>query len=317
MTDNRARGLRIVFAGTPEFAAVALDALISGGNVPIAVLTQPDRPAGRGRRLRPSPVKALAGRHGIEVLQPRSLKKADIQASLRAFAPDLLVVVAYGLILPRAVLDIPRFGCINIHASLLPRWRGAAPIQRAILAGDRETGITIMQMDEGLDTGAMLERRVCGIREDDTAGSLHDRLARLGADALEAVLARIGDAALRGEPQDDGLATYADKLDKAEAELDWCEPAEVLARKVRAFDPWPVAFTTLGSYGRVRVWRALALPEGDAAPPGTILRATRDGIDIATADGVLRLLEIQLAGGRRIAVGDFLNAHPLAATGVR
>ncbi len=317
MTDSRASGLRIVFAGTPEFAAVALEALIKGGDVPVAVLTQPDRPAGRGRRLRPSPVKALAERHGIEVLQPSSLKKPDIQASLRALAPDLLVVVAYGLILPRAVLDIPRHGCLNIHASLLPRWRGAAPIQRAILAGDRETGITIMQMDEGLDTGAMLERRACEIRDDDTAGSLHDRLARLGADALDAVLARIGGGALRAEPQDDRLATYAGKLDKAEAALDWHESAEMLARKVRAFDPWPVATTTLGDYGRVRVWRARALPESSAAPSGTILRATRDGIDIATAEGVLRLLEIQLAGGRRVAVGDFLNAHPLAATGTR
>lgn len=313
-----ARSLRVVFAGTPEFAAVALKALIDDGRDIVAVLTQPDRPAGRGRRLRPSPVKQLAERHGHRVLQPRSLRRPEIQATLGELAPDLIVVVAYGLLLPRAVLAIPRHGCLNIHASLLPRWRGAAPIQRAILAGDSESGVTIMQMDEGLDTGKMLERRVCAIRPDDTAGTLHDRLAALGADALRATLGHIVAGDLHPEPQDERLATYAGKIDKAEAELDWRAPAVALERKVRAFDPWPVAFTTLGDYGRIRVWRAAALPGGagskPAPLPGAILGAGRDGIDIATGDGILRLLEIQMAGGRRIPVGDFLNAHPLAAS---
>lgn len=308
--------MQIVFAGTPEFAAVALQSLLVQGPDQdcqvSAVLTQPDRPAGRGRKLRPGPVKQLAERHGITVLQPGSLRKPEARAPLQALAPDLMIVVAYGLILPREVLAIPRHGCLNIHASLLPRWRGAAPIQRAILAGDAETGVTIMQMDAGLDTGPMLVRRHCPITSDDSAGTLHDRLAVLGAEALHETLAQVRSGTLHPEPQDDQLATYADKIDKAEAALDWQASAVALERRVRAFNPWPVAFTSLGDYGRIRVWRAQALAEKTAKLPGQVVRAGGDAIEVATGNGILRLLEIQLPGGRALAVRDFLNAHPVA-----
>jgi methionyl-tRNA formyltransferase len=301
----------VVFAGTPEFAVPCLDACRAVAGIElIAVYTQPDRPAGRGRQLAAGAVKHAALSAGLAVEQPESLKTAAVQQHLRELAPDLLVVVAYGLILPRTVLAIPRLGCWNVHASLLPRWRGAAPIQRALLAGDAETGVCLMRMEPGLDTGPVLLTRRTPIAADDTGGRLHDRLAALGAIVLGEGLARIARGeVLAARPQLEIGVTYAHKLDKAEAMLDFAEPAAALARKVRAFDPWPVAEAVLAGE-RLRVWAALALPGRADAVPGTLLGASRDGLDLATGSGILRITRIQRAGGRPLPVADFLNARP-------
>ena len=301
--------LRIVFAGTPEFSVPCLAACRASGAEVVAVYTQPDRPAGRGRKLTPSPVKQAALDAGIPVEQPESLKDADARERLATYAPDLMVVVAYGLILPRKVLAIPRLGCWNVHASLLPRWRGAAPIQRAILAGDAESGVDLMQMEAGLDTGPVLLERRTPITADDTGGSLHDRLSVLGADVLAEGLRRVmAGETLTATPQPDAGVTYAHKLDKAEALLDFTRPAIALERQVRAFDPWPVAEGEIAGE-RVRVWAARAIGNVPGAAPGTVLAASRDGIDIACGNGALRVTAIQRAGGKRISAADYLNAR--------
>jgi methionyl-tRNA formyltransferase len=303
-------GLRLVFAGTPDFSVPCLEACRASGAEVVAVYTQPDRPAGRGRKLTPSPVKQAALAAGIAVEQPESLKPADVQQALAAYRPDLLVVVAYGLILPRKVLAIPRLGCWNVHASLLPRWRGAAPIQRAILAGDRESGVDLMQMEAGLDTGPVLLERRTPISRDDTGGSLHDRLAILGAEVLADGLRRtLAGEVLVATPQPEDGVTYAHKLDKAEAKLDFSRPALELERQVRAFDPWPVAEGEIVGEP-LRIWAAHAIELDHPAAPGRVLAAGRDGIDLACGTGALRVTAVQRAGGKRIGAVDYLNARP-------
>lgn len=308
-TSSAVDAPRIVYAGTPDFAVPALRRLIESNANVVAVYTQPDRPAGRGRALMAGPVKALAAKHDIPVLQPASLRDEGAQAELAAWRPDLMIVAAYGLILPQSVLDIPTLGCWNIHASLLPRWRGAAPIQRAIEAGDRRTGVCIMRMEAGLDTGPVYHRLETAIGPDDTGGSVHDRLAVLGSDALLECLAQLRRGELaEPEPQDESAAIYAPKLSKAEAELDFAEPAIMLERRIRAFDPWPVSWCVL-SGRRLRIYRAKADPRGHDAYPGSILDSSREGIEIATGEGRLRLLELQREGSRRMSVADYINAN--------
>ena len=300
--------MRLVFAGTPDFAVPSLRAAAAQGEVG-AVYTQPDRPAGRGRGIAASPVKREALARGIPVLQPESLKTEASRAALHALRPDLMVVVAYGLLLPQKILDIPVHGCWNVHASLLPRWRGAAPIQRAIEAGDTATGVCLMRMEKGLDTGPVLLSMATPIGARETGGQLHDRLAELGAQVLADGLGllRAGMVPV-ARPQPDEGATYANKLDKAEARLDWTQPAAVLANKVRAFDPWPVAEADVAGE-RLRIHGAVALPLAHRAVPGTVLFAGRDGIDIACGDGALRIRVLQRAGGRAITAADYLNAR--------
>jgi len=298
--------VRLIFAGTPPFAAAALDALADAGHAVALVLTQPDRPAGRGMKLTPSAVKTAALARGLPVAQPASLKTPEAQAELAAVDADVMVVAAYGLILPQAVLDIPRRGCLNIHASLLPRWRGAAPIQRAILAGDTETGITIMQMDAGLDTGAMLLKSVVPILDTDTGGSLHDKLAVAGARAIVEALARLD--TLTPVAQDDAQATYAAKLDKEEARLDWSRPAAELARAVRAFNPVPGAWTLVDG-APLKIWAAAPVP-GQGAP-GEVLDAG-ERLVVACGEGALALAELQPAGSKRMTAAAFLAGRRLA-----
>ena len=307
--------LRIVFAGTPEFAVPPLEALHAAGHEIVAVYTRPDRPAGRGQSLTASPVKRRALELGLPVEQPATLKVADAVARLRERAPDLMVVVAYGLILPQAVLDVPRLGCWNIHASLLPRWRGAAPIQRAILAGDDITGITIMQMDAGLDTGPMLLVREVPIRPGESGGELHDRLSRVGAEAIVAAVSEWQAGRITPRPQPAEGASYAAKLRKEEARIDWSQAAAVIARQVRAFNPWPVAETTWDGR-QLRIWRAEPAPGAASAGavPGTVLESAAGRIVVATGDGALSLLQVQVAGRRALSAAEFLNAQSLTGT---
>jgi methionyl-tRNA formyltransferase len=305
--------LDILFAGTPEFSVLPLRALLDAGHSVIGVYTQPDRPAGRGRKLTPSPVKQLAVECGLPVYQPLNFKDEEDLMTLESLGADLMVVVAYGLILPRRVLAAPRLGCVNIHASLLPRWRGAAPIQRALLAGDTETGVTIMQMEAGLDTGPMLLTKSCPIEPSDTAALLHDRLSQLGAAALLEALPAIADGSLEPVAQDDSLATYASKLSKDEGRIDWRRPAVELDRQVRAFNPWPVAQTEW-QREPLRIWRCepLLAQEGGSARPGRVVHCSKQGIDVATGVGLLRILELQAPGKRAMTAGEFLNAQDLS-----
>ena len=303
--------LRIVFAGTPEFAVPPLEALRAAGHDLVAVYTQPDRPAGRGQALTAGPVKRRALEFGLTVEQPVTLKTPDAVARLRGFDADLMVVVAYGLILPQAVLDVPRFGCWNIHASLLPRWRGAAPIQRAILAGDAVTGITIMQMEAGLDTGPVLLVRETPIGPRELGGELHDRLSRLGAEAIVAAIDEWQAGRIKPVTQPAEGATYAAKLSKAEARIDWAQPAVAIDAQVRAFNPWPVAETTWDGK-QLRVWQCEPEPLALGAAPGTVLESSFGRITVATGDGALRLLQLQLAGRRAVSAAEFLNANSLA-----
>jgi methionyl-tRNA formyltransferase len=300
--------MRIVFAGTPEFAAQALAALIAAGHAIPLVLTQPDRPAGRGMKLRLSPVKEVALTHGLSVAQPESLKPEGARQVIVDAQADLMVVAAYGLILPQAVLDIPRLGCVNIHASLLPRWRGAAPIQRAIEAGDRETGISLMQMDAGLDTGGLLSLHPLAISDADNAGSLHDKLASLGATSIVDLLPKLEQGAINAVPQDSTRSTYAAKITKDEARLDWRRPAVELDRQIRAFNPFPGGQTDLHG-APLKVWQA-SLGSGHGAP-GEILSVSPSGIRVACGRDALILLELQQAGGKRLPVAAFLAGHPL------
>lgn len=314
--------LNLVFAGTPDFAASHLQALLDAGHHISAVYSQPDRPAGRGKKLQASPVKQLAIAQNIDVYQPISLKNPQAQAELAALKPDLMIVVAYGLILPQAVLDIPRLGCWNVHGSLLPRWRGAAPIQRAIWAGDQHTGVTIMQMDKGLDTGAMLLKATLPIANNETSTSLYDKLATLGPTTLLDALAQYQH--LQGEPQNDEQANYAHKLSKAEAQLDWSQPASQLERNVRAFTPWPGAFFVT-EHGNIKVSQADVSQQ--SGNPGQILRADKQSLLVATGEGSLAIQRLQIPGKKAMPVADVLNARadwftpgsqlPLAAAGQR
>lgn len=303
--------MKIIFAGTPLFALPTLRMSLQSSHEVCAVYTQPDRPSGRGRKLKPGPVKTLALESGMPVCQPDTFKSPQELRKLATFNADLMVVIAYGMILPRLALDIPRLGCVNVHASLLPRWRGAAPIQRALLAGDEKTGVTIMRMVEKLDAGEMLHKEECKITHKQTASELHDYLAELGAKGLAVVLPQIEADNLNAEPQQDALVTYAEKMEKKEAILDWSQDAMSLARKVRGFNAWPVAQTQYR--GKVlRIWRAEALDCPVSEAPGVILTDTNKTFDVATGKGVLRLLEVQLPGGKRLDVQAFLHAHDVA-----
>ncbi|MBO2901691.1 methionyl-tRNA formyltransferase [Aeromonas dhakensis] len=300
--------LKLIFAGTPDFAARHLAALLSSDHEVVAVYTQPDKPAGRGQKLTASPVKELALAHDLPVYQPASLRKEEAQAELAALGADLMVVVAYGLILPKAVLDTPRLGCINVHGSLLPRWRGAAPIQRSIWAGDAETGVTIMQMDVGLDTGAMIRKMSCPIAADETSASLYDKLAELGPQALVDTIDAMAAGDTAAEAQDDALANYAEKLSKEEARIDWSMDAAAIERCIRAFNPWPISWFEVADQ-TVKVWQAEVITQDHGQRAGTLLKADKQGIDVATGKGVLRLLTLQPPGKKAMSVTDLLNSR--------
>ncbi|MFQ2720539.1 methionyl-tRNA formyltransferase [Aeromonas caviae] len=300
--------LKLIFAGTPDFAARHLAALLSSGHEVVAVYTQPDKPAGRGQKLTASPVKELALAHDLPVYQPASLRNEAAQAELAALGADLMVVVAYGLILPKAVLNTPRLGCINVHGSLLPRWRGAAPIQRSIWAGDAETGVTIMQMDVGLDTGAMIRKVTCPIASDETSASLYDKLAGLGPQALVDTLDAMAAGGTAAEPQDDALANYAEKLSKEEARIDWSMDAVAIERCIRAFNPWPISWFDVAGQ-TVKVWQAEVVAQDHGQAAGTLLKADKQGIEVATGQGVLRLLTLQPPGKKAMSVSDLLNSR--------
>ena len=300
--------LKLIFAGTPDFAARHLAALLSSDHEVVAVYTQPDKPAGRGQKLTASPVKELALANDLPVYQPASLRNEEAQAELAALGADLMVVVAYGLILPKAVLDTPRLGCLNVHGSLLPRWRGAAPIQRAIWAGDAETGVTIMQMDVGLDTGAMIRKVSCTIASDETSASLYDKLAELGPQALVDTLDAMAAGDTTAEAQDDALANYAQKLSKEEARIDWSMEAVAIERCIRAFNPWPISWFEVADQ-TIKVWQAEVIDSDHGQSAGTLLKADKQGIDVATGKGVLRLLTLQPPGKKAMSVPDLLNSR--------
>ena len=301
--------MKIIFAGTPHFATSALKALLENNHEILTVLTQPDRPAGRGMKLGPSPVKQAALQHGISIMQPATLKDIEIQQKLSAFQADVMVVAAYGLILPQSVLQIPRYGCLNIHASLLPRWRGAAPIQRAILAGDKKTGITIMQMDEGLDTGAMLLKKSCPINPNDNAQILHDKLEKLGAEAITETLKKLDQNGLIKIAQDGTQATYAAKLSKREAELDWTKSATQLERVVCAYNPAPVAYSSING-ATIKIWRASKAEEGEGEP-GTVLAIDKQGIRVACGQGSLYLEVMQRPNGKSLPAFQFVQGFTI------
>ncbi|MDC9615575.1 methionyl-tRNA formyltransferase [Xenorhabdus khoisanae] len=299
--------LRIIFAGTPDFAARHLTALLSSQHQVVGVLTRPDKPAGRGKKLTPSPVKVLAEEHGIPVFQPTTLRTEESQQWVIEQQADIMIVVAYGLILPQTVLDIPRLGCLNVHGSLLPSWRGAAPIQRSIWAGDQETGVTIMQMDAGLDTGDMLLKATCSIKNADTSASLYEKLANIGPEALLDTLTLITSGKCQPEAQDSSLATYAAKLSKDEAKVDWNLPAIQLERCVRAFNPWPMSFFLIDDHP-IKIWQAEAITEQTDQAPGTIISTDKKGIQIATADGILNITQLQPPGKKAMPAADLLNS---------
>ncbi len=305
--------MNIVFMGTPDFAAASLEALLKSDDAVVSVVTQPDRPKGRGQILTPSPVKLLAQREKIPLLQPLKMKDSEFLQALAAWKPDLIVVTAFGRILPPAVLSLPPRGCINVHGSLLPKYRGAGPIQWAIINGERETGITTMLMDEGMDTGAMLLQEAIPITDDDTAGTLSPRLAELGGRLLVETIARLKAGILVPKPQDSLQATMAPLLKKEDGAIDWTLPARVLANRVRGLAPWPVAYTSVPGGDRWMIWRAQALPGPATKPPGVVMEVTSEAIHVATGEGVLALLELQPANSRRMAVVQYVAGHPISA----
>lgn len=300
--------LRIIFAGTPDFAARHLDALLTSGHQIVGVFTQPDRPAGRGKKLMPGPVKVLAETHGVPVFQPASLRPEENQKLVADLNADVMVVVAYGLILPKAVLDMPRLGCVNVHGSLLPRWRGAAPIQRALWAGDAETGVTIMKMDVGLDTGDMLYKLACPITAEDTSATLYDKLADLGPQGLIETLQQLADNTATPEVQDEAQVTYAEKLSKEEARIDWSLSAAQLERCIRAFNPWPMSWLMIDEQP-VKVWKASVINGNASAERGTIIDASKNGIQVTTGEGILNLESLQPAGKKAMSAQDLLNSR--------